>query len=222
MARPEQPVLYPQYQYPQYQPAYAPHRYAAPPKPWYRRRLVAMLAGLVALLAICVVAAVGFVVNQNNNAKALAARTTIQVPATLNGLKKVQSAALTSSFVAAASEFPNLTGYVDALYGTPSGQPGILLFAGKSTVAQVNIRKSLNSFEAGMARGAKTAVDFLPVAPGPLGGDMDCASFAVQSVPLRMCAFMDSAAFGMICQYFDQASDTGEALMARNLIETRR
>jgi Protein of unknown function (DUF2510) len=126
LAPPQPPVIHPQYQ-----PAYYQRPYAAAAKPWYRRKLFLGCAGVVALLVVLLVAGIGVVVSQNNDAKALAARTTVQVPSTIKGMHRIENTAVTSAFVTAAKQFPNLTTYVDALYGTAAGKPQFLVFAGR-------------------------------------------------------------------------------------------
>lgn len=205
---------------------YAPTNYRRPPatqgRPWYRRRpVLAAIAGVVGLVVLLLTTGIVTVVHQNDDAQALAGKTTVQTPPTLAGFTRFQTSP-SYPLLANVGTSLKITSFSYGVYGTTAGQPRLLFYAGKVTVARPMVRNALNGFESGLLRKLPAGLTFSPVDPGPLGGYMDCLSYTnSQGALIRQCAFQDSSVLGFVAQYGTEASDQNLGLTVRNQVETR-
>jgi hypothetical protein len=153
------------------------------------------------------------------------ARTSIAMPKTAAGFKRVaQVSTNVSSDLVKSLPF---TGMQMGIYGQGgSPAPVAMLMAGRGKTAGANVdsemSKAQSSFSASANGEEATALSsFEPVAAGPLGGRMSCATFQVDALPAAACLFLDQGAAGALFTYNTSAVDTALMHRLRAAVEKR-
>lgn len=190
----------------------------SPAKPWYRRPLFLGLVGAVAVAAVLLGAGVLTVAKQSSDAKSLASRTTIQMPETVVGIPRLHDAV--------AAEHETRMGKVAmgpfqaGAYGT-STTLAAEVYVVRYTTAQAGVSRMIANLERGANERPELHLNFSAVDPGPLGGQMVCASFAYKGFPEQMCFFADQAVHGSILLYADYAASPSLPRAFRAAMEVR-
>lgn len=185
-----------------------PRRPVIPPWPAARQStgakvLIGVAAGVGGLVLLLVVAAVAIPVFLNQRGNALAARTTISMPATAAGLVQLNDPASQKS-VRQALDLVRGSGRVGkcqcafgiptaSLYGTPAGQRRALVVVTRATLSSAD--------QASFLKGAResagaAAVNWHSAPAGPLGGQVMCAALPTRNA--TACVFVDPGAAGDI------------------------
>lgn len=175
---------------------------------------VLLFVGAAFLLLI--VAAVAIPVFLHQRAKATAARTTVQMPATAAGLVRLTDAT-SLRYEQHLLQAPTPGRHVAAVYGTAAGERRALVLAGTAAMTQ----QDQAEFLAGAERGASKSlpVPFKDVAPGKLGGSMRCGDDP--SLQLAICVFADGGAYGAV-DLLGSERDSTRAVEIREQVEHRR
>lgn len=176
-------------------PSYVGAPYPAPPARRSTGVTVAIVVGAVlgGLVVLSVLAAIAVPVYENQQAQALARRTTVTMPATLEGQPRMTGTA-DQNVQAEVAQLPAVWGTPQAAaYGTGT-QVQSWVIAGVHPLKPSDQSSFLRGFDKGVTSvgaAATTATD-----PGPLGGQLRCT--AALDGRSTTCAFADGGAFGVI------------------------
>jgi hypothetical protein len=151
-------------------------------------------------------------------------RTSIAMPKTAAGFKQVAQVSANASGVLKSLPF---SGMRLGIYGQgDSPAPAVMLMAGRGKTAAANVDSMMSKVESGFSASANgeeaTQVSsFQPLAAGPLGGRMSCATFQIDAMPAAACLFVDQGAAGALFTYNTSTVDTTLMHRLRAAVEKR-
>ncbi len=178
-----------------------------------------MVAAIVAALAVTG-GAVYFLNQHHGSAVRVSAHTTIDMPAEVDGLVQIHSPAsneLQRIMSSSSVPKPHLVGF----YGTNPDNPSAFMMVAKypQTADQVahNLSLSLRALDESIGN-----VNFFQSAdPGPLGGQMRCATVVQNATSANVCMFEDTDVIGLTFSVGTATSPGPDAVTLRNAIEKR-
>ncbi len=178
-----------------------------------------MVAAIVAALAVTA-GAVYFLNQHHGSAVRVSAHTTIDMPAEVDGLVRIHSPAsdeLQRIMSSSSVPKPHLVGF----YGTNPDNPGAFMMVAKypQTADQVahNLSLSLRALDESIGN-----VNFFqPADPGPLGGQMRCATVVQNATSASVCMFEDTDVIGVTFSVGTASAPGPDAVTLRNAVEKR-
>ena len=195
----------------------APYGNPWPQPPKKRSRLTVLLVVLGSIVGLGVIAAIVTGVVHNQKDKDTYDRTSIAMPAALDGLTRSDADASTLTSMTSSIDFPEK--HLGGVYKNSSGARAAVLIVGKARFNSANQSSYLTSAENGFHSSQAQPTAFHDADPGPLGGKMRCTTWTLQGAQLTACFFADAGAIGAIV--LPKADDDALATTLRSGIEKR-
>jgi hypothetical protein len=202
-------------------PEYAvslPQRLDSPPA---KRKQSSLSGGVVAgiVAAVAVTAGAVYFLNQHHGGPVrVSAHTTIQMPSQIDGLPQIRGS-LTDQLQrinnSSSIPKPHLVGF----YGANASNPTAFVMVAKypQTAAQVahNLSTSLRTLDENIGN----VIFWKDADPGPLGGQMRCATVVQSAQSISVCMFEDTDVIGMTFSYSAGTTTGPDAVTLRNAVE---
>jgi hypothetical protein len=191
------------------------------PRPAKSRRTL-ITGAIVGVVVIIAAAAVPMVIARSGS---IYDRTSVRMPKTAAGFKQMAEVNTTvSSDLVKSLPF---SGMRMGVYGqADSPAPAAILMAGRGRTPAADVDSELNKAESSLSASAgddqpMVLSSFQPMAPGPLGGRMSCATSQTDEVPAAVCVFVDQGAAGALLTYNTPTADPTLMHQLRGAVEKR-
>ena len=196
-----------------------PQRLDLPPT---QRKGKSSISGGMAAAALAAVAVTGgavYFLNQHHGGPVrVSAHTTIQMPSEIGGLPQIHGPAsdeLTRVMNSTSVPKPHLVGF----YGANAANPSAFVMVAKYPQTADQVASNLSTSLRALDENIGNVIFWKNVDPGPLGGQLRCATVVQGGASVSVCMFEDTEVIGLTFSYGTATSPGPDAVTLRNAVE---
>jgi hypothetical protein len=176
-----------------------------------------MVAAVIA--AVAVTGGAVYLLNQHHGGPVrVSAHTTIQMPSEIDGLPQIHSPAsdeLQRIMNSASVPKPHLIGFFGATADNPSAFVMVAKYPQTADQVAHNLSTSLRTLDENIGN----VIFWKDTDPGPLGGQLRCATVVQNAQSASVCMFEDTDVIGLTFSYGTATSPGPDAVTLRNAVE---